>query len=314
VSAAVPVHPRLKPWLRHVANDGAITLGDGQPVVTFTGRATERLLPALLARLDGHRTIDQLAEELGPAARPAIENALALLAQHDALLEGAPPRGAPVVAELLAATSGASALDEVAAACVSATAVIVGEGPVGAEVARLLAACELGDVRRGTWDDSPRHALVVAAPAAVESARLSPLNRTLCSAGVAWMPVLPFDGQRVVVGPLVVPGESACYECYRLRRAANAPDAPAWLAADAIPLPYPSAPPLDTTIAGVAATLALRWLGLRDPYVAGVALALEWHDVPTLTSSPVHRVPRCPVCSPASLVAPPLPWYVDDKR
>ena len=40
-------------------------------------------------------------------------------------------------------------------------------------------------------------------------------------AGTRWLSVRPFDGAIATVGPLVVPGESACYECLLLRLAGH---------------------------------------------------------------------------------------------
>lgn len=41
---------------------------------------------------------------------------------------------------------------------------------------------------------------------------------------VPWLAVVPDDAGRSVVGPYIVPGSSACFRCYLLRRAANFPD------------------------------------------------------------------------------------------
>src|SRR5919204_18130 len=60
-----------------------------------------------------------------------------------------------------------------------------------------------------------------------------------------WLPVLPFDGRVAVLGPLYVPGESCCYECYRLRRAANSPFPGEFWALERGRAAYPSSPALD---------------------------------------------------------------------
>src|SRR5437899_2835659 len=95
--------PLLKPWYRLAPTDDGLVLSYGDSVVVFEGRAAQRLLPVLLPLLDGRRTLDEIASELGASARPAIENAVALLDRHGLLTE--PPASAGP-AQLLAALGG----------------------------------------------------------------------------------------------------------------------------------------------------------------------------------------------------------------
>src|SRR5262245_8394416 len=87
-ASTVPSRPRLHPWCRLVRNGGRHLLELGGTVVTLEGRAVEQLVPKLLPLLDGTRTVAELAEELGPPVAPAIERALALLAENRLLVEG----------------------------------------------------------------------------------------------------------------------------------------------------------------------------------------------------------------------------------
>ena len=63
--------------------------------------------------------------------------------------------------------------------------------------------------------------LAVVAPSGDEMPLLPDWNVRALETGTAWLQVLPFDGSLAAVGPIYVPHESACYECYRLRRSAN---------------------------------------------------------------------------------------------
>ena len=54
-----------------------------------------------------------------------------------------------------------------------------------------------------------------------ELEELDSWNRAANESGARWLPVLPYDGRFASVGPLVVPGQSCCYECVLRRRAAN---------------------------------------------------------------------------------------------
>jgi bacteriocin biosynthesis cyclodehydratase domain-containing protein len=121
--------------------------------------------------------------------------------------------------------------------------------------------------------------------------------------------VLPFDGRYAGVGPLYLPGDTCCHECFRLRRAANVDAADELPLLDGVPARYPASPPVDAVVGGLAALVALGWLVLGDHYAPAAFYALELVPTLSLTLHHVHRVPRCPACSGLGDVAPPLPWY-----
>src|SRR5205823_3156141 len=70
---------------------------------------------------------------------------------------------------------------------------------------------------------------------------------------------------------------------------------------------------LDLVVAapspGETGLLAMRWLAVRDPHLPGALFALEPAEGLSLRRHPVHRVPRCPACSPAAVGGRPLPWF-----
>jgi bacteriocin biosynthesis cyclodehydratase domain-containing protein len=106
-----------------------------------------------------------------------------------------------------------------------------------------------------------------------------------------------------------VPGETCCYACYRLRRRSNVPYLEEFDAVEAAPIAARVPPPVDAVVAGLAATLALRWLVVHDHALPGSFYAFELGLVLALQRHVVHRVPRCPACSGLDDVSPPLPWY-----
>src|SRR5262249_57362212 len=99
-----PALPLLAPWYRVVGDGDRLLLEYAQSLVVLEGAAVRTLLPVLLPLLDGTRTVDALAARLGPAARPAIEAALELLAERGVVVAGP---DAP--AELRGAARGAAA-------------------------------------------------------------------------------------------------------------------------------------------------------------------------------------------------------------
>ncbi len=309
----VPSLPYLAPWYRVATVPGKVLLEHGQRIVRLEGRATERLLPALLPLLDGTRTVDEIVQVLGPPVRPAVEQALELLATHGVLEEGPPlPEDLPLpvagTAGLLASLSpGSRPLIDIAASVASCSVAVAGDGVAGIEVARFLRAGG-ADVQRVPGVDAGPD-LTVCAPSGGELCRLEQWNAQALEAGAPWLQVLPFDGRYASVGPLYLPGDTCCYECFRLRRQANLDGGAELALLERAPAGYPSVPALDAVVGGLAALLVSSWLVHHDHYAPGAFYALELVPTLGLTVHHVYRVPRCPACSGLADVAPPLPWH-----
>jgi len=115
--------------------------------------------------------------------------------------------------------------------------------------------------------------------------------------------------RRPHLGPLFLPGETACHVCYLLRRAANLGFGELEHLLDGHPSCAPAGPALESLVAATAASLAVRWIGALDPRLPGVLLAVEPDGGLRVTRHLVLRVPRCPACSPTRRLAPPAPWF-----
>jgi bacteriocin biosynthesis cyclodehydratase domain-containing protein len=318
----LPEKPLLKPWYRLAREGDRILFHYGESLLTLEGKAAARLLPALLPLLDGTRTVDEIAAYLGEPVRPAIDKALRLFQEHLLLTSGPLPDAAEPygrAAEFLAATdpvdrSVAQTLERLE----TANAGLVGSGPLAEEVARLLRLSGVGGLERLAWDvradAEARLDLVLAVPSGEELPRLADWNQTALVAGVPWLQLLPFDGRFLAIGPLYVPGETACFECYSLRRASNVDYPSEFLALGRVPARHPAAPTLDRAAAGLAATVAVRWLAHRDEFLPGHWHALEYEWELRLSSHFVYRVPRCPACSGLARQAPPLPWHDGERN
>lgn len=312
--APLPALPQLKPWYRQAAVGDALVLEHGHAAIVFAGSAATRLLPVLLPLLDGTRTVAAIVSELGAAAEPAVLNALRLLHRRGLLLEGdgeeTVESGADAASLFLAAIGRGVTVAAVRDALARAEVAVVGTSPVADPVVDLLCRSGAGRVARAGWEEvaGGEAPFVVASPAADELDRLAAWNRAAVAAGTPWLQVLPFDGRFAAAGPLYVPGETCCYECYRSRRAAASGYAEELRALDEVPTRAGSTPAFEAIVAGVAAGLALRWLVHRDHYLPGVFYACEAGGA-ALTQHRVYRTPRCPVCSGARDAAPPLPWF-----
>ncbi len=302
-----PTRPRLAPWYRLVEDGDRLLLEHGRTVVVLAGGAVRTLLPALLPLLDGSRTVDEIAAVLGKAAEPAVRQALDLLAANDLLVDGLAPSAAGSAAQAVAAAYRVEPAI-VAERLRSASVGIVGRATTADRLARLLRADGVGEVRRLGWEDGEVD-LVVVSPQQNEMAMLSEWNRHALERGLRWLALRPFDGLIVGVGPLVIPGETCCHECVLLRLASQVDYGADLARIEAAPVAAAGSSGLESIAAGLAAHLALSWLGGFDTRLPGVLHVLETRPGLELREHRVLRVPRCPACSPAARLAPTLPWH-----
>lgn len=198
---------------------------------------------------------------------------------------------------------------------------VVGGGRMAEGVAADLADAGVGEVTYGgvgergrrpfegddrvTGSDADLDDLVAAADFAVaavdhhRAALLDELNRTAVRTATPWMVgrVQGIDGQ---VGPLVVPGETSCYDCFRTRRLTNLDDPERFdgyerQGADSPGEPLGSFAPYGRVVGGYVALDAINYLasgyGLTAGRLMNVDLATFEVDV-----NEVLRLPRCDVC------------------
>ncbi len=308
----LPELPLLAPWYRLLEEDGRLLLEHGHRLLVLEGAAVRELLPRLLPLLDGTRTVADIVGAAGRPAEPAIVKALRLLDASGLLVEG-PPADCGVelqeTVDFLAA--GTETPPRIAASRIlDASVGIVGESLAAAEVARVLRRSGIVRLERRAWDDaSAGDGLTVVAPDPGQLHRLAGWNERALAAGIPWLQLLPFDGRFTAVGPLYVPGETACHACYRLRRAASLDFGPLADTLEQVPSRAGGGPGLAVAAGAVAAVHVLGWLATGDPSLPGALFALESGGGLALTRHQVLRVPRCPACSTARSSAAPLPWF-----
>ncbi|HEY5319762.1 MAG TPA: TOMM precursor leader peptide-binding protein [Galbitalea sp.] len=287
----------------------------GHSLLVFEGRAAAVLLPRLLPLLDGTRTIGDVVDVLGSEMRPAVENAIALLDEHQLLTGTSDPEHARhrIVDEsiaFLAATDPVS-VAQASSALRETTVAVRGTGAAADETARLLRVSGLEQVeRRQLADPLDGAALSVICPSTAELPHLLDWNTRALESETPWLQMLPFDGRLFAVGPLYIPGETACYNCYLCRRLSQSgyDEAEFW-AIEREASRSPSPVFAHTASAALATGVVLSWIASANPFLPGILYALEWGRSVALTQHTVYRVPRCPACSGLDDFAPPNPWY-----
>jgi bacteriocin biosynthesis cyclodehydratase domain-containing protein len=285
-ATALPDRPRLAPGHRVVRDDGRCLVEKGGTVVTLEGRAASRFLPELLTLLDGTRRIDEIAAALGDA--PAVEHALSLLASHRLLVDGK---------------------DDLDRPRTETPVTVAGSGGGAERVAKVLALAGVEPVAVRPLDGAPDgDAFVVAVPSAAEVPLLDGRNRAALERGAPWLQLLPFDGRFTIVGPLFLPGQSACRTCFVTRRASCSGFEEDFDLVEREPLRAKAPAPLELVAASLAALLVERWLTFRDPSLPGRLYALEAATVVRLSHERILRVPRCPDCGPPVRAAA-SPWF-----
>ncbi|HET9243501.1 MAG TPA: TOMM precursor leader peptide-binding protein [Gaiella sp.] len=284
-------------------------------VVTFEGRAVGSLLHRLMPLLDGTRTVEDLENELGPSVAPAIEQALGLLESHRLLVDGPTATetddALAVTADFAVTVNRRGNRAAAGRAVAAAHVAVLGSGASAAEVARQLGQLGVGRVEPHPIDGVPStDAFVLAAPCAAEVSALSPINGRALEQGSPWLQLLPFDGRVVVVGPLFVPGTTACRRCYTLRRGACSGYEEDFDLVEEAPMRVRAPLPLVAMGASLAALVTLRWLTTADPALPGRFYSVDVGSILGLSHGHVLRVPRCPECGPPPQAVP-APWFVE---
>jgi bacteriocin biosynthesis cyclodehydratase domain-containing protein len=281
------VRPALKPGLLPVWRDrDTVQIGiDSRRAVALTGMAG---VAWVIGLLDGSRDRAQVIEAARDRGIPVrtVERVLALLASGGVLddfpagtlrLLSAPVRarlGAELATASLAHGDGDGGARTLARR-LGASVRIHGGGKVGAALTDLLAASGVGQV--GPAESRPGRARSAVPDLAVLIGRYSQeLQADLMREQIPHLAVSA--GEAIgMVGPLVLPGSSACLRCLDLARADRDPAWPLILAQLAGREPDPPAcdAPLAAAVAAQAAFQALALIDRARPAAAVTSGTLE---------------------------------------
>jgi bacteriocin biosynthesis cyclodehydratase domain-containing protein len=156
--------------------------------------------------------------------------------------------------------------------------------------------------------DPGRSVVVVAASDEQPTQRLNAANAACIAHGLTWLPVGAYDGAAVRVGPLMIPGQTACADCLLRRLAANVEYAEVYRDVAEAPA-APTPPALRAWSHSVAALILLRWVANHDVRLPGRLFTLVPDDL-QIRQGTVYRVPRCETCAAPDFVTAAAPWDI----
>lgn len=267
------------------------------PVYTIQDDDGDGEVRRLVRALDGTTPVREIVGDFEGETREQVVSILAALAEKGVL---APGRDDPDDAARYGATRASLSEDDLAAARQQDVAV-VGGGTTADLVAGNLRGMDVDPAtvapdERAVFPEVVEAAdLVVCALDQPHPGLLADLNRRAHDAGTTWL-VGQIHGLDGLVGPTVVPGETACYECFRERALANVAfrtDAYGEAyAAEATPMKIPA---LAQIVAGYLTLDAFHLLVGNVGFTAGSVLHLDFFDF-AVESNEVLKRPRCEVC------------------
>lgn len=325
---SLPRYPRLRrdADVGFVADGSVLVRGYGGSI-SLTGEFVSEALPELLPKLDGQRQIDALFGEVSPDFRPEFEEFLRIVEARGFLCDGPEPDGPSDGRNAYwqqNALDGGTAHARLAAARV----LVAGSGVVGSALKHALIAGGVGHctqlsraalctslqapgtAHNGSIDPGDNTAsvirdatLIVLASDAMSLAGVDEVNTITQDTRVPWL-LVRVDRSSALIGPYVVPGETACFTCYELRARANA-ERPqehealfhAWRRAPAASADFATPPEYGMILGNwIALDLMRTIVNGRNSAATGRIIALDLHSLAT-TFREILRLPRCPVCS-----------------
>lgn len=301
---------RLLPWTRTTGQDDSVTFIAGSRVVRYSGGAT-RLLPHLLPRLDGRADVDSIVTDLGvpQLAEPVLAMCRRLHADGLVTAVDGVNQGSDSLFDVLADDGrAADGLHLYLAATADEYAAVAAMAP---EHWRL-SAVPLSALADEPWDE---HTCAVVWVHDMNAPELADWNERAYRGRRRWLAIGHFDGDAAVVGPYIVPPQTACFECYRRRRASHSRAAEAMLTARPVVDAPLGTKAVTHVLAGLGMAMLHDWAARRSPFVPGAVRPVTFGEGLRVGTEYVLRVPRCGSCRPAAANRRLAPWseYFDDE-
>lgn len=317
------------PGARVEVTEDAVLVREGDHVTKLRNGRLPAFTQALLtALLDGPTTLD-VGAGVDRAQLATLESVLAQLVEAGLLERGDAAddlaNASPVAIGMWLRVGRTVPLRAIHQRLETACCTVLGTGSLAGRIAAELTAAGTLSMPVSSMDDvpntdDPERDVVVVVGDTEKDPLLHRWNELALASGRTWLPALPFDGRRAVVGPWTRPGRSACFTCYRLRRAAAFPDRaiiddlvaarPVRTGGDRAAL----VPGVALAQIGLVVERVVEWIALSENN-AGLAVpgSLDTVEVTKdgmqLRNHRLFRVPRCPTCSLARDTGYPMIWF-----
>lgn len=326
VTVPLPQKPRLAPWVSLIdLGDNRMQLRGAEYSFTLQHPVFIETFQSIRTLLDGQRTVEEILSARDPKYLPTtITFLLKILRANGILQEGAvspPPPLTPdnlIENESLVQFFSHFVLDPVGTLALlhQARVALIGSDSIKNRIQKGLLGMGFGSLidieglsKKTAYDPSQLHKEVIgqlegtdfliACQDTMDHRFFQTVNAVCLETRTRWMHV-SISGTKGIMGPTIVPHQSACYVCYDKRLASNASDLQGYLAYQNQTGPSKSEgflSPLWSTLAEQAVLEAARIIsGFAPPKTIGRLYEFE-ATTPAAEGHDVLRLPRCPACN-----------------
>jgi thiazole/oxazole-forming peptide maturase SagC family component len=327
VTVPLPQKPRLAPWVTLVdLGDNRMQLRGAEFSLTLQHPLFIETFQSVRPLLDGQRTVEEIVSSSDPKYLPTtITFLLKMLRANGILQEGViPPPPSQLTPENLIENENLVqffshfVLDPAGTLALlhKARVALIGSDSIKNRIQQGLLGMGFGSLieieglsNKTAYDPSQLHKEVIGQMKEVDfliACRdtadyrfFQTLNAVCLETGTRWMHV-SISGTKGLMGPTIIPRQSACYVCYDKRVASNASELESYLAyQNQI---HPSAHegflnPLWSTLAEQVTLEVARIIsGFAPPKTVGRLYEFET-TTPLVEGHDVLRLPRCPACN-----------------
>ena len=326
ITVPLPVKPRLAPWVTLVdLGDDRMQLRGAEFSFTLQHPLFIETFQSIQSLLDGHRTVDEILSSRDPKYLPTtITFLLKILRANGVLQEGVVSPPPPLTQESLLENDSLVqffshyVLDPVGtlAQLHQARVALIGSDSIKSRIQQGLLSMGFGSLseveglsKKTAYDSSQLQKEVVdqlegvdfliACQDTTDHRFFQAMNSACLETKTRWMHV-SISGTKGIMGPTIIPEQSACYVCYDKRMASNATELHSYLAyqkQNGISKNEGFLGPLWSTLAEqVALEMARIISSFAPPKTIGRLYEFE-ATTPAAEGHEVLRLPRCPACN-----------------
>ena len=326
VAVPLPQKPRLAPWVTLVdLGDDRMQLRGAEFSFTLQHPLFIETFQSVHPLLDGQRTVEEIISARDPKYLPTtITFLLKMLRANGVLQEGVVPPPPALTPEILQKNEGQIqffshfVLDPVGTLALlhQARVALIGSDSIKNRIQQGLLGMGFGSLieieglsKKTAFDPSQLHKEVIdrlkgvdfliACQDTTDYRFFEAVNAACLETRTRWMHV-SISGTKGIMGPTIIPRQSACYVCYDKRMASNASELQGYLAYQKqteLSKSEGFLSPLWSTLAEqVALEMARIISGFAPPKTIGRLYEFE-ATTPTADGHDVLRLPRCPACN-----------------